>query len=633
MNTELYKIQEENFSTIITYYLKTTEIYNLYSSFMDNYLSITENYNKSLTKLIDEFSAELIEKKSKTIPFFEKLSSTNSNSIINDNNNFFINIEINPNEHNPLFDYISFFLSFLSNKKECIDTYLRNISSSLKSFSFFIKDNLKNFNEIQGMHLYEKQRFLDLYSVFEIDNPKLLESFKETENKLIEYCVEKKNNPKSKNLQQNLNNINIKMIKLKEKEKEYLNKAINSEKCGINYKNNLDILIKKIKQYNINILTKFQTHIINVLYFYNTSYSISTQEIEKQSKFIQENKSIDNYSEVISKNIKNINNTSNSNDNNLNTNNTNNKDTNLFEYKTKNYEMKVFKNNIINKNEVLENFKILTDIFDELSYEEKFDDQVLLDDEDIYFIAKKMFDNFISINKSTYPIETETNKLKVKQLTNKLLYFSLSKREEYQGLTQIKPDELKLLTDFMTEKEYQEAFLKRLNNYRALGVFEIPKKEYEIICELFMKISDKIFEENDLDNFKSALILSQTFYLLDENKKKIYIINKIKNHKLFQSEYFWKSFIEKSIENEIANVTHNENLIGKVLINVDVGKRNKEIVMAQLLPYITSMNSCDLGEEKIKNVVMEFIEKYQIGEEQKNVALMMIQANCGNQKK
>ena len=50
---------------------------------------------------------------------------------------------------------------------------------------------------------------------------------------------------------------------------------------------------------------------------------------------------------------------------------------------------------------------------------------------------------------------------------------------------------------------------------------------------------------------KIGIILSQTYYIIDKNNKKIYLQNIIQNNPVFTKIEFWNSFIQYCIENEI----------------------------------------------------------------------------------
>ena len=59
-------------------------------------------------------------------------------------------------------------------------------------------------------------------------------------------------------------------------------------------------------------------------------------------------------------------------------------------------------------------------------------------------------------------------------------------------------------------------FLQRINNFRTLGIFEIPEREYEIIGNIFKLILDCISKEKTEEDYsiiKLLIILSQTFYI------------------------------------------------------------------------------------------------------------------------
>lgn len=107
----------------------------------------------------------------------------------------------------------------------------------------------------------------------------------------------------------------------------------------------------------------------------------------------------------------------------------------------------------------------------------------------------------------------------------------------------------------MSKYEYREYFLNKLNNFRANGAFNMPLDIFNYVVQIFKEITKYLYikEKNEykIDMFiaRLAIILSQTFFCV-KNNKKIYIQDEIKNEKVFHSIDFWHNLIKKNIERE-----------------------------------------------------------------------------------
>ena len=148
----------------------------------------------------------------------------------------------------------------------------------------------------------------------------------------------------------------------------------------------------------------------------------------------------------------------------------------------------------------------------------------------------------------------------------------------------------------------------------------IVKDLFDTITKIFKLISDKILSENDIDSAKYLIILSQTFYI-KENEEKIYITNRIKNHPLYQKEEFWNEYIQTEISEAFKKKDLNDKNIGKKYDEDDLAKRNNELVFAQLITMSECMSNFDLGKEKIVNIIKPMFDTYKINEENRSVIL------------
>ena len=107
-------------------------------------------------------------------------------------------------------------------------------------------------------------------------------------------------------------------------------------------------------------------------------------------------------------------------------------------------------------------------------------------------------------------------------------------------------------------KEFKKACLRVLSedNYayhpilielakmRADTKFFESKENMEFVTVLLMEILKLIEQKHDLKAVKDCILLSQTYYILDENNNKIYSFEKLKKYKWIRTIKFWRDFLE-----------------------------------------------------------------------------------------
>lgn len=176
-----------------------------------------------------------------------------------------------------------------------------------------------------------------------------------------------------------------------------------------------------------------------------------------------------------------------------------------------------------------------------------------LTDENIMNLLNELTTNKIKYN--------EKNKPKVTLLENK------KQIEELIQLIIIDPNkyinESKSLLFSLLEStvDNQNSFMQYLNNYRAKGAFDLKKLTITILCDLFTFIVDMAVKNNNYKLIQYALILSLTYYHIDEDKnkgqkkddepKKIYMTKYLKESKSFHQKEFWLNYLKALIDDEI----------------------------------------------------------------------------------
>ena len=197
-------------------------------------------------------------------------------------------------------------------------------------------------------------------------------------------------------------------------------------------------------------------------------------------------------------------------------------------------------------------------------------------------------------------------------------------------------EDIDYIVKLMDIREYRLYFLTKINNFRATGVFSLPEKIFNYIITIFKFISKYLYFDEKKDNLdgnkekkldieitKLVIILSQTFYCL-KGDKKIYIQNELKNENIFHSNDFWKTMIRINIENEIIVCKKNDKNIGKEETEESILKRRNNISFAQIIPQISGMEGFGVKKEQMQQIILPFIDEYNISEENKKIILDII---------
>ena len=206
------------------------------------------------------------------------------------------------------------------------------------------------------------------------------------------------------------------------------------------------------------------------------------------------------------------------------------------------------------------------------------------------------------MNKYTgFNIEESFSDPKIK----KEIKFILVMEKILTNCASIKKIEIDSIKEFLKDKEYINKFLTRLNKARVEKELEKDKIVFDIIVELFNYILSNLVvdSKNNHDIIKNLLILTQSFYINDEqNNKKIFFSNKISTPKEFKTSEFWIEFIEKEIENNSTNISNEEEE------NKNKNKQNDALMI--FIGNISNLNDYLSNQGKIKEVFGFFEKKY-----------------------
>ena len=226
-----------------------------------------------------------------------------------------------------------------------------------------------------------------------------------------------------------------------------------------------------------------------------------------------------------------------------------------------------------------------------------------------YQVISTMHQNFRDIRKDLNMIEEE-KKYRLRFLCTQIFKIG-------PGIS-FNPKEKKELINLLKEPFYKSYFLVTLSKQRTKGRFQRSETLIKDLSDIIHNILDESQKNKDYESAKNCIILSQTFFHEKKNQndiKKIYLFDYIKNYKWLQSLDLWEGIIEHMIQNEIAKneeVNKKNNVINET--QEDIKSRLSNIGFSQVLSYSNNMIEFKIEKKDITKIVDSFIKKYGIEE-------------------
>ena len=555
----------ENMSISTNYYEFIKQIYESLVKYLKHYITETSDYYKKILKNQEKYAPKL-----KGVELLKKIKNIDTYHILSICNKIFSVIDL---------------------QKTSLQVFIKEAEEIIKSFEKTLKE--KNTMSSKYLNDYEECKNSLVKKYKDIDKAKNLffDKIAETENLLFNFYLPKKldkKNPDSQIITKSQVDNNVKITK--KHEAEYMNLV----KSAKNYEDKFFDLtgnsIDNMKRISCEIMTKMKDNIANFLFNLQNCFKIPIVEIETflpSLLSLDENKKIE---EIIDKTYKN--------------------DNKLIRVKIEKYET-----TIINKyNEKISNNEEFLGYF--------------VEDDEIIKTIKTMENNFNLFEKGAISKINTPEKLRCKFLTLKLLSFStkiiediknmlinneinyINNTEDKKDNYSITDEEVKELFSLLEKKENKMVFLKQLNNFRKYGLLEIPKPNFDIICNIFNFISNNLIKDKYFEEQTAVLILCETYYIM-ENDKKVYILDIIKHNKIFHQKEFWNDFINKTILKEVQRNLNNymRNHTGDMSssdLNYD------KLVFAQILPIIKTMVEFELDNKMMNELLGDLVAYYKL---------------------
>ena len=560
----------ENYQNAVNNYIKTIKFYTNKKQIINIIIKIINGYKESFIA----FKKNLIQVKSNLIkPFYDEVKKKFK---FTDNFYFFDNQLLYT-----LNQVVSSQINYSTN-------IINDIEKNLLKENSLNNDFIDNLQQKKNILQNNQKKMEKLYTEYNNEHKKFIKSFHSIENDIQEYYESKRNNENNniKNkidiFMEEANNIHSIYLqvhyKFKDNNKSYFNlyeknmKDLEKEiiKNENLIGNNINFLLLTVINNNIsflNILTNFKGDKKITELFQKNNYNLINEE----------KKASDDYNLFFEQSLSKL----------------------EKNYEKEKYKVKAIHTRVISNKMSKEAINIINALSEEFSIEDYHEKPTLILLEEDVFNIVKFFYSFTFVDKTEYDLIIGEKKIEVINLTNKLLQPGLikTKFKEYKDLLPINDEEIKLLRDYIGKnREYRDEFLKVINNYRTFGKLELPEREYDLIGNYFIQIIDCILEEKSEKDFKmikSTILMSQTFFVI-KNNEKLYLIEKIKGHKLFlEIEYFTK-YMKFCIEEMYLN-----NDKSKV---VKFTKNKEEMLFSSIITFFNYMKELEVPINHIKQI-------------------------------
>ena len=551
----------ENINISINYYNFIKEVFEDYIKYITKYKNITNEYLKNIIQFHEKYGPRLSGKEKD----LSKYKSINTSHI---------------------YSITSPIPKIIGKQIENLNLFMSGIDSQIESYNSIIKEKDILATKFQLMFDESKKDLLKKYRDIDKLRDNFIANMQNTE-EIVNRYITKKDSSTS------LNDMKNAITSSKKIEKEYKN-LINSTGC---YEETFDALyissIENIKKLCSETSNQMKDIIIDFIILLKNNIKMQLSEIDMYLPGLSEMDESKLLEEIIEKSFK-----------------QNNK---LVHVTPDRYSLKIFEKND-DTDDILNSHPIL-------NIEDGFHEITIIKDSNILSTYKIMKENFELIEDYKLDIKIEEEKLKCMKLTDKILELENPKKNKNNNLgpTKEEIDELNKLLDIHHNRV---VFLQKLSEYRNKGKFEITEKTFEILSRLFITIINTIKRDNDFHSVKNAVILSQTYYKIENNNgggknAKKYLQKIIQDNEIFKSKKFWEEFLEFSINKEIVTCVNNDVKTGNILKEnrKEAEDKMSNIAFSQILPYADNMIEFGMDKEIIMEVVFPKMEQYKMSNE------------------
>ena len=549
----------ENMTISVNYFNFIKDTFEDYIKYISNYKIITSDYIKKICQFQEKYGPRLTGKDKDKEK--ENLKYKNINT-----------------KH--IYSLVSPVTKIIDKQVENLKLVMDGIESQVNNFYALIKEKEILLNKFTSMFDEATKDLLKKYRDIDKLKDSFMENMANTEDTVSKFL--KKNSTVTVEQMKSI------ISTTKKLEKDYKS-SISSTKF---YEETFDALyissIENIKKLTSETSNQMKDIVIDFIVLLKNNIKMQSSEIDIYLPGLNDLNEVKKIEEIIESSYKN-----------------NNK---LQHVKPIKYKLKIFQTNN-SRGDSLSSNNIV-------SLEDGFEEMNVIKDENILSTFKTMKQNFELVEDNKMDLSIEEEKMKVQQLTDKVL--SLENKKSNKNNNAPTKEDVDKLNSLLDIHHNRVVFLQKLSEYRNKGKFEIKQQTFDILSRLFNTIINIIERDNDFHSIKNAIILSQTYYVKTDDKTgKRYLQKDIQDNKIFKSKKFWEEFLDYNINKEIATCLRFDYTSGNVM------KENKKesddkisnIAFSQILPYADNMIEFGLDKKIIREVVYPKMITYKMSDE------------------
>jgi hypothetical protein len=233
----------------------------------------------------------------------------------------------------------------------------------------------------------------------------------------------------------------------------------------------------------------------------------------------------------------------------------------------------------------------------------------------IEYIQEKLEEEYPNYNKEFEFIKSDLRET----------LYKLFKKYDEEGKNKI--------SEYIKDNNLHYYFLILLSKLRTHNRFKQEEQLINFLGVTFNYILDEAEKDKNYDIARNCIILSQTFFSLEDDKKH-YLIEEIRNHKWFKTTEFWIGIIDLMIDKELdkfemlhSEVAKEDVLKGSEDISHKMKFKLSELLFSQILPYVNNMKEFNLGLKNMDYVTEIFVHKYIYLSEEHKEAIYGLMSN------
>lgn len=171
------------------------------------------------------------------------------------------------------------------------------------------------------------------------------------------------------------------------------------------------------------------------------------------------------------------------------------------------------------------------------------------------------------------------------------------------------------LDKFITSLKQTEVLLsfpQILQNFRKLKKFEITKSGFKTVVEMTMICLTECNNNFNVTVPLELINMAGTYYKLISDGKKVYLLDGIKNHKIYQLKDFWEACLLWSISDSKENYDFHDVRYSIETVHVKNGFVDQ--IVNNFMTISMYMKEYSRSKETVMELMTEYIKKYRLPE-------------------